>query len=174
MGCSYNALADNGRLLHNPQSIPSLSMTNVTIANITLVVLINKKTNVFQSCHKTWGIDDSKTFARWKWKDWKLICCTCVGNNINRLSLNQALSQPMYWCSPLFFNKLLLLSDPSPIIGYACQWLTNWLTNSLLFSKLEWCDPGVWRYQLKTCWYCWWWGLYWQQFVADLVAEDCS
>ena len=25
------------------------------------------------------------------------------------------------------------LSDPSPIIGYACQWLTHWL----LFSKLD-------------------------------------
>ena len=30
--------------------------------------------------------------------------------------------------------------------------LTDWLTNWLLFSKLDWCDPGVWRCQLKTCW----------------------
>ena len=29
--------------------------------------------------------------------------------------------------------------------------LTHWLTHSLLFSKLDWCDPGVWRCQLKTC-----------------------
>ena len=38
--------------------------------------------------------------------------------------------------------------------------LTDWLTDSLLFSKLYWCDPGVWRCQLKTCWCCnccWWW-----------------
>ena len=36
--------------------------------------------------------------------------------------------------------------------------LTHWLTNSLLFIKLYWCDPGVWRSQLKTCWscYCCW------------------
>ena len=36
--------------------------------------------------------------------------------------------------------------------------LTNWLTNSLLFSKLDWCDSGVWRRQLNTCWgfYCSW------------------
>ena len=26
---------------------------------------------------------------------------------------------------------------------------TNWVTNSLLFSKLDWCDPGIWRWQLK-------------------------
>ena len=38
------------------------------------------------------------------------------------------------------------------------DWLTHWLTDSLLFSKLDWCDPGVWRCQLKTCWgcYCCW------------------
>ena len=50
---------------------------------------------------------------------------------------------------------LVFLSDPSPIIGNACQWLndslTNWLTHWLLFSKLDWCDPGVWRWQLKIC-----------------------
>ena len=34
------------------------------------------------------------------------------------------------------------------------HWLTNWLTDSLLFSELDWCDPGVWRCQLKTCWGC--------------------
>ena len=37
------------------------------------------------------------------------------------------------------------------------------LTHSVTFSKLDWCDPGVWRCQLKTCWgcyccRCWWWG----------------
>ena len=32
--------------------------------------------------------------------------------------------------------------------------LTHWLTHSLLFSKLDWCDPDVWRCQLKTCWGC--------------------
>ena len=54
--------------------------------------------------------------------------------------------------------------------------LTNWL---LPFSKLDWCDPGVWRCQLKTCWgcfccWCWWWGSCWQQFVSDLGAEVWS
>ena len=34
------------------------------------------------------------------------------------------------------------------------DWLTHSLTNSLLFSKLDWCDPGMWRWQLKTCCYC--------------------
>ena len=29
------------------------------------------------------------------------------------------------------------------------DWLPNWLTHSLLFSKLYWCDPGMWRWQLK-------------------------
>ena len=41
--------------------------------------------------------------------------------------------------------------------------VTHWLTDWLPFSKLDWCDPGMWRWQLKTCWgfyccWCWWWG----------------
>ena len=32
------------------------------------------------------------------------------------------------------------------------DWLTHWLPNSVLFSKLYWCNPGVWRCQLETCW----------------------
>ena len=35
---------------------------------------------------------------------------------------------------------------------WECLSLTHWLTNSLLFSKLDWCDPGVWRCQRKNCW----------------------
>ena len=59
------------------------------------------------------------------------------------------------------------------------HWLTDWLTNSLPFSKLDWSDPGVWRCQLKTCWgcycyQCWWWGSFWQQFAAHLEAEVWS
>ena len=98
------------------------------------------------------------------------------------------------WTNPCNnFNKSMLqvcrrggcqfLSDPSPIIGNACQWLTDWLTYSLTdsvtFSKLDWCDPGVWRCQLKTCWCCfccgcWWWGSCWQLFLADLGADVWS
>ena len=45
-------------------------------------------------------------------------------------------------CISHFF--LHLLSDPSPIIGYACYSLTH----SLLFSKLYWCD--VWLVKMPT------------------------
>ena len=56
------------------------------------------------------------------------------------------------------------------------HWLTDWLTDLLLFSKLDWCDSGMWRWQLKTCWsccccWCWWWELCWQQFDAYSGAE---
>ena len=30
--------------------------------------------------------------------------------------------------------------------------VTHSLTHRLPFSKLDWCDPGMWRWQLKTCW----------------------
>ena len=33
---------------------------------------------------------------------------------------------------------------------WLCLSVTNSLTDSLPFSKLDWCDPGVWRCQLKT------------------------
>ena len=57
--------------------------------------------------------------------------------------------------------------------------LTHSLTNWLPFSKLDWCDPGMWRWQLKTCWscyccWCWWWGSCWQQSVTDLGADVWS
>ena len=56
--------------------------------------------------------------------------------------------------------------------------VTNSLPPSLLFSKLDWCDPGVWRCPLQArgcyCCCCWWWGLCCQQFVADLEAEVWS
>ena len=45
------------------------------------------------------------------------------------------------------------LSDPSPI-----SWLplsqTHLLTHWLLFSRLHWCDSGLWRCQPKTSWCC--------------------
>ena len=49
----------------------------------------------------------------------------------------------------------------------------------LLISKLNWCDPGVWKCQLKTCWgcyccWCWCWETCWRQFGADFHAEVWS
>ena len=35
-----------------------------------------------------------------------------------------------------------------------CLSATDSLTHWLPFSKLDWCDPGMWRWQLKTCCYC--------------------
>ena len=35
------------------------------------------------------------------------------------------------------------------------HWLvTRWLIHSVLFSTLDWCDPGVWGCQPKTYWSC--------------------
>ena len=54
--------------------------------------------------------------------------------------------------------------------------LTNWLTNWLLLSKLDWCYPGVWRCQLKTCWgcyccSCWWWGTCWLRLWSPILVK---
>ena len=60
----------------------------------------------------------------------------------------------------------LFLLDPSPIIGYVCHSLPNSFTDSPPFSKLDWCDLGVWRCLLKTCWGCY------NVTVADVSDED--
>ena len=59
------------------------------------------------------------------------------------------------------------------------DWLTETLTHSLMLLRLDWCDPGVWRCQLKTCWCCYcylccWWGTCWQLCGRDFDTEDCS
>ena len=81
-------------------------------------------------------------------------------------------------CSPLFltrteqsFRSFFVFIGPQSD-HWECLSVTDWLP----FSKLDWCDSGLWRCQLKTCWgwyccWCRWWGSYWQQFVADLEAE---
>ena len=66
-----------------------------------------------------------------------------------------------------------------PTSDHCIPLFRNWLTDSLLFSRTDWCDPGVWRCQLKTSWCCyccwgWWWATYCQHFGRDFDAEDCS
>ena len=34
------------------------------------------------------------------------------------------------------------------------HWQCLSLPHSLPFCKLDWCDPGMWRWQLKICWSC--------------------
>ena len=61
-----------------------------------------------------------------------------------------------WWCRNSY---LMFLSDPSPIIGYACQWLpnslTHWLTHCRLVNFIDVslaCELN--STQLKTCWSC--------------------
>ena len=68
----------------------------------------------------------------------------------------QCLKGGMLWLFPfyLFFYRTRVRSFAM---------LVSILTDSLLFSEFDWCDPGVWRCQLKTRWGC---------FVADVADED--
>ena len=72
-------------------------------------------------------------------------------------------SPPIILSSKLLFALSLSSGEFLIFIGpesdhWQCLSLTDWLTHWLPFSKLDWCDPGVWRCQLKTCWgcYCCW------------------
>ena len=90
----------------------------------------------------------------------------------------------------LFFYDATAADDTSAscprFLSSACFYRTRvwslftlFVTNWLPFSNLDWCDSGLWRWQLKTCWgcyfcWCWWRGPCWQQFVTDLEAEFWS
>ena len=77
-----------------------------------------------------------------------LICIICAAFlNVIILS-NQNVQIYLKWC-----KSILVFIGPESD-HWLCLSVTHWLTHSLLFSKLDWCDPGVWRYQLKTCSYC--------------------
>ena len=56
---------------------------------------------------------------------------------------------------------LYFLSDPSLII--LATLVSNSLTDSVAFSRLDWCDPGVWGWQLKLAEVV---------TVADVNADD--
>ena len=82
--------------------------------------------------------------------------------------------------SPVAIPWLVSLSVPSrSLFTLVTDSLTDWLTNSLLFSRLYWCDHGVWRCQVKTYWdynwsWCWCREIGWRQFGGDLEAEVWS
>ena len=84
----------------------------------------------------------------WKTSSWELHPLSLFSKGMITVST------ACLFCNWSYSIYTLFLSDPSPIIVYPC----NSLTHSLLFSKLDWSDPGVWRCQLKTCWarYCCW------------------
>ena len=73
----------------------------------------------------------------------------------------------------IILRSLHLLSDPSPIIVYPCQWLTDWLTHCCLVNLIDVtlaCEEAKSKLvEVVTAAESW--GSCWQQFVADLKAE---
>ena len=97
-------------------------------------------------------------------KTGRLFCYTSKLNKVTRKSILTSNEKVNYYRTRVR-SLVILVSDS----------LTHWL----LFSKLDWCDRGVWRCQLKTCWSCFCcrclcWGSCWQQFVADLGTKVWS
>ena len=138
----------------------------------------------------------------WDLRKWKLICKTCrkfggADTSISNVSWKKELhinlkymlpKVPVSWetlfsfhnfWSHLFRWNLFYRTRIRSLAMLVSNWLPNLLTDWLLFSKLYWCDPGMWRCLLKTCrgcycCWCWWWESCWQQFVADLETEVSS
>ena len=73
--------------------------------------------------------------------------------------------QRRYCCGAFVYYKLCQkeISYYRTQVRSLAMLVTNSLTHSLPFSKLDWCDPGVWRCLLKTCWGC---------YGAEISDED--
>ena len=89
----------------------------------------------------------------------------------NKLQTNLLVERGQF--VPFLFSRYFYRTRVRSLAMLVSNSLTHSLTHSVTPSKLYWCDPGVWRCQLKTYWgcfccWCWWWGSCWQQFVADL------
>ena len=75
--------------------------------------------------------------------DW--LCQICVNFCCDKVRRSSVETLPHRFGNSTLFCQFsvkmpfrnLFLSDPSPIIGNACQWLTDSLTNWLPFSKLD-------------------------------------
>ena len=58
----------------------------------------------------------------------------------------------LYYIALASFHYIVLAIFIGPESDHwQCLSVTDSLTHSLLFGKLDWCDPGVWRCLLKTC-----------------------
>ena len=57
------------------------------------------------------------------------------------------------------------------LLTHSLTYSFNSLTNSLLFSRLDWCNPGVWRCQLKDCWGCYCSWFWWEKRVDDSLVR---
>ena len=106
---------------------------------------------------------------------WKCRLLNCVLNLISKQwsSLN-FYTITLSWYQWFETTTALFIGRESD--HWECLSLTHRLTHWLPLSKLDLCDPGVWRCLLKTCWGCYccwykWWGSCMQQFVTDLEAE---
>ena len=80
------------------------------------------------------------------------VWCSCVQYNVNFeiLRCRPGYDRFQIWMMFLLYYRTWVRSLAMLVI--------NWLTDTVTFSRLDWCDPGVWRCLLKTCWgcYCCW------------------
>ena len=116
----------------------------------------------------------SKQGRQWFWK-------RCVANSSLATKRGKLLSRGLdiSFCPfPYVRNYILKKWAGAPFYRTRVRSLGMLVTHSLTpwlpFSKFDWCDPEVWRCQLKTCWgcyccWCWCWGSCWQQLIWELT-----
>ena len=78
------------------------------------------------------------------WPDGKRFWKSCSPRRRNMSTTCNRSSRVTGDSGSLVYNNCLIIGPESD------HWLCLSLTNSVTLSKLYWCDPGVWRCQLKT------------------------
>ena len=88
-----------------------------------------------------------------------------IDTETSQISWKTETSLTSQWLNWFKLYQTHIFNCPEQLNRWTCHSLTDSLTHSLThwlpYSKLDWCDPGVWRCQLKTCcgFYCcscWW------------------
>ena len=115
-------------------------------------------------------------YLKWKYA-FSLYIVTCVIRSVGSSATNYVLKCKIYFRTWLIWGEvreeqareslppkmtdgwmelirqhIIIGPESSSLFTLVTHSLTDWLTHWLLFSKLYWCDPGVWRCQLKTFW----------------------
>ena len=102
-------------------------------------------------------------FWKWKWSlpDSTSPSCTQWGRTLTPKGLDAGcrllflvFHTSSSWLSPIMIVIWFLHSFYRARVRSLAMLVSNSLTHSVTFSKLDWCDPGVWRCLLKTCWGC--------------------
>ena len=123
------------------------------------------KISILQYLQFSQSNPNQNPFSDFIWRSEIIFSYLILEKAFDQMSCCRHQNRPELFLKPpnLQLRTMLILFIGPESDHWLCLSLTHSLTHWLPFSKLDWCDPGVWRWQLKTCWsyyccWCWCWG----------------